>query len=142
MFAKSRKTPLFLTARAVQPGSSSAEALIEVPGVCNLLHPFGWRLAIEEVPGDSDFYEDMIAFGMAESLDQGRTMIDHFVSVLDRNADDVRVDQCIIQAWYISENMDKPCRSLTLQWSRERATNTKVVPLFPRANTRLPTLAT
>lgn len=132
MFTKklSNNTALYLKARAVDSDQVIADALTMVPDISRKTRAIGWSLVIEQMQ-DIDFHEDALAYGSSKTVADGRRMLIEFANLLDANVEYiVGMDECYLQAWIVDETMDKPVRELSIHWSRHRASNEKVVPLF------------
>ncbi|THD02732.1 hypothetical protein B1810_12455 [Panacagrimonas perspica] len=119
--------PLYLKASSINGTEVIAEALNRVPCISRNISSIGWSLVIDQVASVS-FHEDMLAFAIADSYEEGRQMLLAFATLLDRHSDDiVGLDECKLQAWVVGERVGVPIRHLCFRWSRTRATNPRVV---------------
>lgn len=119
--------PLYLSARVqslLAKDRYGSEALDDVPHVDKQLRDIGWRRALVEEVGDAAFYGDLCCFAIADGEDAARRAIAQLSSFLDLNAKHVRVRSCLIQAWEVSETMDRLRKGLTVRWSRSSAFRT------------------
>lgn len=125
---------LYLSARS-PGGDTIADALDSIPAIDTKLNSIGWKRPLAEMIGDAEFVNDICAYGFAGSEEAAKDAIKHLASLLDRHADAVTTDRISLQAWHISEAMDRPVRGATLQWSRQAALHLgspKVFPMRPR----------
>lgn len=117
----SAREPLYLSARAQMPPGSDqygSEALDGIAHVDKQLLAIGWRRALNEERGDAEFYGDLCCFALAEGEENARRVIAQLSCFLDLNAENVRVQTCLIQAWEVTETMDRLRRELSVRWSR------------------------
>jgi hypothetical protein len=108
---------LYLSARSPFGGTIS-DALNAVPAVDSILRAIGWQRPIDDMVGDAEFYTDICAFGFVMTEDAAHQAIAGLAGILDRHAEVVSADHIVIQAWHVSEKMDRPVRGATLHWSR------------------------
>lgn len=133
--------PLYLSARVQSSFGTDqygSEALDGVPHVDKQLRSIGWRRALDEERGDAEFYGDLCCFALADSDEDARRAITQLSCFLDLNAAHIRLRTCLIQAWEVSETMDRLRKGLTVRWSRssvlrtERDSHPNVVLFRPR----------
>lgn len=100
--------------RAVDFDQSIAEALNDVPKISKKVRAIGWSLVIEQ-QASPFFFEDLLAIASANSHDVAERMLTSFAALLDAHFEDiVGMDECLLQAWVVDEQMDEPVRHLNV----------------------------
>lgn len=119
-----RSASLYLTAHAqaiVGTANCGAELLDAIPWIDERLVEIGWRVSLPDESGDVQASSSLCCFSFAADEGDARRSIIRLSRLLDVHAGQLRLLNCLIQAWEGAERMDTICGGLTVRWSRKDA---------------------